>query len=321
MRRRQKKAEEHENLERWLVSYADFITLLFAFFVVMYSISSVNEGKYRVLAESVQEAFRSGVLIQKPHEVRESKIPAVVSGLPLALRRKGGKEGEDPEAKVQTALRTAAEVAASVRAALAPLEQTGDVRVTEGAFGVSIEVGSEILFASGSAALSPVAVSALRPIARALANSGDFPIKVEGHTDNVPLRAGSVLPSNWELSAARAAAVVRFFIQEGVEASRLTAVGYADQRPIADNLTAEGRAKNRRVTIRLETMERLGVDSLETGAPGASVGKAWIPAAGGGSGGAPSTAPFTSPGSAGSGASILPPLLLSPPERGGGPGR
>jgi chemotaxis protein MotB len=287
-RARRKKGEEQENLERWLVSYADFITLLFAFFVVMYSISSVNEGKYRVLSESIYEAFRAGVLVPKPGERREeSVIPAFVAGLPLAVKRRGGKEGDEEtsrEARVKAALEATAQTANAVRAALAPMIENGDVRVTEGAFGVTIDVGAEILFPSGSANLSPVALSALRPIARVLAQSGDFPIQVEGHTDNVPLRPGAAFPSNWELSAARAAAVVRFFVQEGVDPSRLAAVGYADQRPIADNLTPQGRARNRRVTIRLETMA--GLDQEQT----------------------PVT-PLPP-----SGASILPPSLLSPPQ-------
>jgi chemotaxis protein MotB len=135
-RARRKKGEEHENLERWLVSYADFITLLFAFFVVMYSISSVNEGKYRVLSESIYEAFRAGVLVPKPGERREeSVIPAFVAGLPLAVKRRGGKEGDEEtsrEARVKAALEATAQTANAVRAALAPMIENGDVRVTKG---------------------------------------------------------------------------------------------------------------------------------------------------------------------------------------------
>jgi len=294
MARLRRKAEEHENLERWLVSYADFITLLFAFFVVMYSISSVNEGKYRVLAESIYEAFRPGVLLPKHEGSRESSVvPAVVSGLPLTVKRRGGDEGRSEtaeEARMRSALETTATTAKRVQEALAAMIASGDVQVSEGAFGVSIDVGAEILFPSGSATLSPVALSALRPIARVLAESGDFPITVEGHTDNVPLRPGGAFPSNWELSAARAAAVVRLFVQEGVAAHRLAAVGYADQRPIADNLTPQGRARNRRVTIRLETMAGLE----ERATPPAAAP-------------APASVPLT-------GSSILPPSLRSPRE-------
>ncbi len=308
MTRRRHKSEEHENLERWLVSYADFITLLFAFFVVMYSISSVNEGKYRVLAESIYEAFRPGVLLPQKGEPRqELVVPAVVTGLPMAMRRKGGKEGEEEsrEARVQAALWATAQAASEVRTALATMIQRGDAQVSEGAFGMTIEIGSEVLFPSGSASLSPVALSALRPIARALAAAGDIPIKVEGHTDNVPLRLGAVFPSNWELSAARAAAVVRVFVNEGVEPSRLAAIGYADQRPIADNLTEEGRKRNRRVTIRLETMEGLDTSTSPTAASSSDSSLL-------------TTGSVPPPRGA---ASILPPSLQSPPLPAAAPGR
>ncbi len=302
-RRRRSKPEEHENLERWLVSYADFITLLFAFFVVMYSLSSINEGKYRILAESIYEAFRPGVLIPRPDEPRESAIvPAIVTGVPAAVQRRGGKSGEEEsrEQRFQEALQQTASLSEAVKQALHPLLLDGKATVSEGAFGISIDIGSEVLFASGSASLTPQAIAVLRPIARVLAYSGDFPIKVEGHTDNVPLRRGAAFASNWELSAARAAAVVRFFEQEGVEPARLAAVGYADQRPIADNATDEGRARNRRVSIRLETMDGLEPSGAPANAP---------------------TTPAATQTAPASASSILPPSLPALPAPAPAPGR
>ncbi len=298
-----KKAHRHENHERWLVSYADFITLLFAFFVVMYSLSSINEGKYKILAESLFEAFRPGALIQKPEELQSaSMVPAVVSGVPAASQRRGGAEGEEDEReqRLREALRQAQNLQQAVRQALQPLIDEGRATVSEGAFGISIDIGSEVLFASGSASLTPQAIAVLRPIARVLAYSGDFPIKVEGHTDNVPLRRGAAFASNWELSAARAAAVVRIFEQEGVESARLAAVGYADQRPIADNATDEGRARNRRVSIRLETMDGLEPSGAPANAP---------------------TTPAATQTAPASASSILPPSLPALPAPAPAPGR
>ncbi|WP_142804293.1 flagellar motor protein MotD [Tepidiphilus sp. J10] len=266
MARRRKSSEEHENLERWLVSYADFITLLFAFFVVMYALSSLNEGKYRVLSESLHQAFRAGVIVPQTGEVKEQiPIPAVVSGVPLPVPQRGDQGSERGEERVRQALATTAHAASALRAALQPLIESGQVTVSEGAFGVTVEIEAGILFPSGEATLGPMAIAILRQVANVLAYAGDGPIWVEGHTDNVPLRRGARYPSNWELSAARAAAVVRLFEEQGVASSRLAAVGYADQRPIADNATEEGRQKNRRVTIRLESL----IDSGGAGATSA----------------------------------------------------
>ncbi|WP_028874454.1 flagellar motor protein MotD [Tepidiphilus margaritifer] len=273
MARRGKKEEEHENLERWLVSYADFITLLFAFFVVMYALTSANEGKYRVISESLSQAFRAGLVTPQVQEGKDTVVPSVVQGLPLAVQRRapperksegegGPREGEE---QVRQVLQTTAQTASALRSALAPLIDAGRVSINDGAFGVTVEMDAGILFPSGEATLGPMAIAALRQMARVLAFTGDAPIWVEGHTDNVPLRPGARYASNWELSAARAAAVVQLFIQEGVAPSRLAAVGYADQRPIADNSTEEGRQKNRRVTIRLES--RIPVSGANAAAP------------------------------------------------------
>lgn len=263
MGRRRKVDDAHENHERWLVSYADFITLLFAFFVVMYAISSINEGKYRVLSDALSSAFRnipgtvSGAMVQiNPNAPLPATIPA--------KRAQPTLKGEEAREKNRELLRAKAR---ELSAALAPLASRGQVRVAEGLLGVTVEISASVLFDSGEARIKPEAIGVLAEIGRVLATT-DFPITVEGHTDNVPINS-LLYPSNWELSGARAASVVRLFIEVGVDPRRLSAVGYAEQRPIADNATAEGRSRNRRVTINLEAktpdqMRELEIHSEES---------------------------------------------------------
>ena len=248
MSRRRKKDEEHENHERWLVSYADFITLLFAFFVVMYAISVVNEGKYRVLSDSISSAFRnipgstSGAMIQiNPSAPVPVSIPF---NRPQVVNLKTDVERE----KNRDLLRNKAK---EITTALAPLVQQGHVRVTEGALGITVEINASVLFESGEARLQMPAIRALAAVGQILATTA-FPITVDGHTDNAPIST-PLYPSNWELSGARAASVVRLFIETGVDPRRLTATGYAEQRPVADNATVEGRQRNRRVAITMES--------------------------------------------------------------------
>ena len=244
MARRRHRDEESENHERWLVSYADFITLLFAFFVVMYAISSVNEGKYRVLSDSLNSAFS---------DVPGSSTGAMVAIKPAAretvtqtLTAKPALVGEAERAQKREKVRN---MARAIKEALAALVKEGQVRVTEGAFGLTVDINASLLFASGDARLDPNAVRALTAIAEILAPN-DFLIVVEGHTDNTPI-SSPLFPSNWELSGMRASSVVRLFVDHGVAPGRLTATGFADQRPVADNATVQGRQRNRRVAVRI----------------------------------------------------------------------
>ncbi|RTL57793.1 MAG: flagellar motor protein MotD [Rhodocyclaceae bacterium] len=244
---RRKQEEEHENHERWLVSYADFITLLFAFFVVMYAISSVNEGKYRVLSDAINSAFRSIPGTTGGAQVAINPDAPMPLAIPLRRQQPGLKTDETTRVnreKVRT-------MAKEINTALAPLVQEGKVRVTEGARGITVEINASVLFAPGDARLDLVAVKALTAVAQIIAPS-TFPITVEGHTDNTPISTPQ-FPSNWELSGVRASSVVRLFIDNGVDPRRLTATGYADQRPVADNATPDGRQRNRRVAITIES--------------------------------------------------------------------
>jgi chemotaxis protein MotB len=257
-RRRRPSGQEHENTERWLVSYADFITLLFAFFVVMYSLSSINEGKYRVLSNSLVQAFRSATSNAEGQPIVAP--PVVVPG--PAVPPKRASRDKQTEARRQQTAQKMRNMADAIRRVLEPLTRGGQVSVTEGAFGVTVEINASVLFAPGEAVLGQEAASALRAVAGVIAPA-EFPIMVEGHTDNKPI-SNYRFPSNWELSAVRASAVVRLFIENGVPAGRLTAAGYADQRPVAGNDTEAGRARNRRVAIMIESRVAAPEPSAET---------------------------------------------------------
>jgi len=236
MRRRRRIAYDHENHDRWLISYADFITLLFAFFVVMYAISAVNENKYRILASSLGDAF--------------GKAPATVVPVPQMSAVTQPPEARPRTLKEQQAIEEQAhmtEVASSLLDVMAPLVKEGKVRVTQSRRGVSIEINANVLFSPGRAELEPQSLAVLRAVAQRLQYE-PFNLEITGHTDIVPIR-NSIFPSNWELSAVRASSVVRLLAENGIEPARLYAIGREASQPIAPNDTAEGRARNRRVEL------------------------------------------------------------------------
>lgn len=277
-RRRRQQHEEPENLERWLVSYADFITLLFAFFVVMYAISSVNEGKYRVLSETLNAVFetrpRSDDPIQigeRPRDVLASPdgplapaqfkpsgegdldVPSEQVGVKAAGSGEAEGDGDGGDGGLKkdgSAMRIADEIAISlqdyIEKDLVNISQVGDR--------IEIEMKAKMLFPSATARLSPPALLALREISKTLKRIPSH-LQVEGHTDNVPIST-SAFPSNWELSAARAASVVHFLARQGIEPWRMAAVGLGEHRPIAENDDETGRAANRRVTVVVLTGQR-----------------------------------------------------------------
>ncbi|MGB9988672.1 flagellar motor protein MotD [Pseudoduganella rhizocola] len=232
-RARRKFDDEPENHERWLISYADFITLLFAFFVVMYSISSVNVGKYRVFSDALGDAFGGQGAARPPNtEVQNIPIPN-----PALKRRNEAMKRE----KAQLT-----KLAQDLLSTMAPLVKEGKVRVTQDSRGVSVEINASVLFDPADARLTGESREALQAVA-GLLKDDPHAVQVEGHTDNQPVR--TAFASNWELSAVRAATVVRLFIDAGVAPQRLTAVGHAANNPVAPNDTPENRARNRRVAI------------------------------------------------------------------------
>lgn len=229
--------EEPENHERWLVSYADFITLLFAFFVVMYSISSLNEGKYKILSDSLVGVFNQADRAVKPIPVGEERPRTTQPNV---------SEVDDPQAS-QEAIDPLQSIMQSMQTAFADLIDSNQLTIRGNELWVEIELNSSLLFPSGDALPNDHAFALLERVAGILAPF-DNPIHVEGFTDNLPINTDK-FPTNWELSAARAGSVVRMLAADGVDASRLAAVGYGEFQPIADNSTAEGRARNRRVIL------------------------------------------------------------------------
>ncbi|CAG1010062.1 Motility protein B [Burkholderiales bacterium] len=251
-RRRHDAVEDDERTDRWLVSYADFITLLFAFFVVMYAISQVNEGKYRVLSDALSTAFQQQIHITAP----QRGAPAMEMLPPITPAPEPPETGAKPAPEVSTN----EIVTKELLEALSPLVAQGLAKVQQTERGISVDISASALFDTGQAILQSAAVPALRAAARVLAKVPNR-IQVEGHTDNVPISTVTY-PSNWELSSARAASVVRLFIGEGVPAARLSAVGYAEHQPIESNLNAQGRANNRRVSVILAAAKPEDKDGL-----------------------------------------------------------
>jgi chemotaxis protein MotB len=232
---------ESENHERWLISYADFITLLFAFFVVMYAISVVNEGKYKVFALSLDKAFTG-----KDHNnvvVVPGQVPTMTTLAPPVVTPAMRKRNEALRRERESLKKLAQELSA----ALGPLVREGKVKVTQTALGVQVDINASVLFDPGEARLAPDSEQALRALGVVLKND-THALQVEGHTDDTRI-ANELYPSNWELSAVRASSVVRLFVDSGVAPARLTAVGRASNLPVSSNATPEGKARNRRVTV------------------------------------------------------------------------
>lgn len=231
--------EPAESTDRWLVSYADFITLLFAFFVVMYSISNVNLGKYRVLSDSVSTAFSAQS--NSPFPIG-SQLGVSVQRAPIAVGLIG-----------QTGLVSMQETAAKLDKRLQKWVKKGMIAVNGNEKWLEIEIKSSLLFKSGDALLSAEAANVLSELT-SIVKTTKNPLYVSGYTDDVPINTGRY-PTNWELSAARSASVVRLLAQSGINPARMGAIGYGEYRPIVANDSAINRQKNRRVVVRIMTGE------------------------------------------------------------------
>jgi len=255
---RRHKHEEHANHEAWAIPYGDLITLLLAFFVVMYAMSSVNEGKYRVLSDSLVAAFNGAPKTMEPIQVGEKQAgPGTDPSMNLVQAPIGQKQPQRSIAPIPMAAsmpydldgqrEELAGVADEVEQAMADLIDRELVTVRRHGNWVEVEIKTDILFPSGVATLSPPAEQVLAQLADTLK---PFPnsIRVEGHTDNRPISTAA-FPSNWELSAARAASVVHLFTRAGMDPSRLAVIGLGEHRPSQTNATAEGRNANRRVLL------------------------------------------------------------------------
>lgn len=233
---RRRPADLHVNHERWLISYADFITLLFAFFVVMYSISSVNEGKYRVLSSTLAESFNA---IDTGGNSAGSADLSVVERL----------ETQALDPNVFSA------ISAEFASVFAELIEDDLMTISSNDDWLQIQLKDSILFSSGRADVSRQAQEIFTQVADILEGS-ENPIQIEGFTDNVPIST-SKYPSNWELSTARASAIVKWMALSGIDPSRLAAVGFGEHQPIATNNTTLGRSQNRRVAIMVARDKRV----------------------------------------------------------------
>ncbi len=291
---RRQRHEEHTNHESWAIPYGDLITLLLAFFVVMYAISSVNEGKYRVLSDSIYTAFRGSPRTLEPVQTGEQEVGSgaqtsapLMKGQTRSLLPPQTRAAPQPavvpeEVRVRGKALTEASkalghVADQLETAMKALVDKGAVNIHRNDLWIAVEIRSDILFPSGVAQLSPNAAGVIEELAGVLAPLPNS-IRVEGHTDNVPIRT-SVFYSNWELSAARAGSVVRMLAGHGVAPGRLAVVGLGEEHPIQTNDTAQGRNANRRVTVVILSTELTDNGSTLLGGPRERLAPDALPAA------------------------------------------
>jgi chemotaxis protein MotB len=263
---RKKKHEEHVNAEAWAIPYGDLVTLLFALFTVMYAMSSVNEGKFRVLSDSLIAAFHGAPKSLQPVNIGEKEpgkggekplvglVPTVLMKLkdrnsgPMSDQEAAPRDPEIQETHASHELPGALiRMERQVQDAMQALIDAKLVTVRREAMWLEIEINADILFPSGASDFAPAAAPVLDKLADVLKPFPN-PIRVEGHTDNRPIKT-SAYPSNWELSAARSASVVHEFTKAGIDPLRLEIVGFGEYHPRQSNDTPEGRNANRRVAI------------------------------------------------------------------------
>ncbi|MGY6277692.1 flagellar motor protein MotD [Methylomonas sp. MgM2] len=263
-RRKRRDMQEAEHQDRWMVSFADFITLLFAFFVVMYSISSVNKGKYETFSESLDKAlFHEQKVVKEAEPIQVGSIPTRVQPIELPNLMTVSEEEHQLSEEIKEEKRRLDEVSDEFQRALKPFVESQLVGINKHDFWVELEMNSELLFASGSAEISPKAIPVLEKVAEVVRDVPNV-INVEGYTDDVPISTG-IYPSNWDLSSARATNVVKELVRNNIPPTRLSAVGYGEFHPAADNSTEEGRFKNRRVVLVLmsQAFARYGMTDVE----------------------------------------------------------
>ncbi|MGH8504762.1 MAG: flagellar motor protein MotD [Stenotrophobium sp.] len=268
---RKNRHDEHTNHEAWAIPYGDLVTLMFALFVVMYAVSSINEGKFRVLSESLSEAFGGPPKSISPIQIGEKishgadhsqkmsvlPTPVVPQSIGALVHRPEMSAGinrvmthgarADDAGRLSGGQANLTKMSEEVQRSMADLIHKGLIVVRRGKNWLEVEIKADILFPSGVATISSTAVPVLQQLAGIIK---PFPnsLRIEGHTDNQPISTVA-FPSNWELSAARAASVVYLFVQSGVAPQRMSVEGFGEYRPVDSNDTAEGRNRNRRVVL------------------------------------------------------------------------
>jgi len=279
---RKQKHEDHVNHEAWAIPYGDLVTLLFALFTVMYAMSSVNEGKFRVLSDAMIAAFNGAPKSMRPvnmgaPEPGKGGEKPLIGIQPTALIKVNGQEDSPrpmPAAAPPDVPGSLIRMEREVQDAMRALIDAKLITVRRENMWLEIEINTDILFPSGSGAFSTSAEPVLDKLAEVLKPFPN-PIRVEGHTDDRPIHTGA-FPSNWELSAARAASVVHQFTKQGIDPLRLEIVGFGEFHPRQPNSSADGRNANRRVAVLVleavsptgTTTARVTPDTPATAAPG-----------------------------------------------------
>lgn len=244
-----KEPEKHVNHERWLVSYADFITLLFAVFVVLYAMGQSDKAKVEAVMQSIQQSFGMATVgspSPKLNVIPSKSISAIPSLKPdVSIAPPGRPRGQ---AKVRAEEKDFRQIKASIEAYLTKQGAQKKVTLEITRRGLIVSLKEAGFFASGQATIKPEAYELINTISEVMTQYNN-PLRVEGHTDNVPIST-SQFPSNWELSTARATNGLKYLLKNfDVDPDKISATGYAEFRPLADNATPEGRARNRRVDL------------------------------------------------------------------------
>jgi len=228
--------EEGEGADEWIVTFSDMMSLLLCFFVLLFSMSTVEKEKFKQLALSLQSALGT------------QEVPQAGTREGLEMKKREAKP--QPEAVDELggmAKKEMKNIQSDIEEFIVKNRLGGKVNAKIDGRGVVITISDVVLFPAGEAEINPEASKLMEKL-KELLREFDYKVRVDGHTDNVPINTPQY-PSNWELSTARASRIVRYFIENGIAPQRLSAQGFAEYQPLVDNSTPENRAKNRRVEI------------------------------------------------------------------------
>jgi chemotaxis protein MotB len=245
-----KEPEPHVNHERWLVSYADFITLLFAVFVVLYAMGQSDKKKVEEVMQSIQSSF--GMATAGANAAKMNVIPSqaitVIPSLKPEIKINPMGRSRSGQTKTRADEKDFRQIKSAVEAYLVKQGAQSKVTLEITRRGLIVSLKEAGFFNSGQASIKPEAYELINAIAEVMTQYNN-PLRLEGHTDNMPIST-SQFPSNWELATARATNGLKYLLKNfDVDANKISATGYAEFRPIADNTTSEGRARNRRVDL------------------------------------------------------------------------
>jgi len=248
---RKRRHAEHENHERWLISYADFITLLFAFFVVMFASSQTDKGKMQQVSDSVKEALKNGAVPPAVREILGGTVDNVGKGNAMMRGPGGSQKIIVPVDDIPVEKISVTELMPSMKylsQALSEEIKDGKVEVHLESKGLVVSLRQATFFPSGGDQIPPETFGSIAKIAGVIGNLPN-PVRLEGHTDSIPIH-NERYHNNWELSAARSIALLELLSsQYGLSQDRFSIAGYADTSPVDSNATADGRTHNRRVDL------------------------------------------------------------------------